>query len=399
MKSLLGMQDTTPPGGLLQEGKSVAVLLLSGHSRAASELPAGPIAGFELRFEYAGCDGPLPPGIFSGGRAIIAEVEADNEASWLRLEHIISLSQSVPIAAAIANPGHAEMRRCLRLGACDVLPLPLSADELATALEHMGRCIGMFAPRTRTKGRIVAFAKSVGGAGATALLTQAGCLLAQRERGSGRQVCLLDLDIQFGSAALYLGLAPALSFNDLLAAGDRADEALLSDVTASHASGLKVIAAPPAIRRLDIVTAGQINSLLDVAVREFSTVLIDLPGAWTEWGLSTALRADAVCLVTELSVPGLRHARRQIDLLQQSGLGKSALYVLANRVQRSLWKPISLTAAEQALGHRISFVIGNDFRTVSAAIDQGVQLRDIRPDSRVERDLAAMLEQLLPPEA
>lgn len=392
-------QRRTSPGTQSADEEPIAILLLSAPARAAFRLPSGPVAGFSLRLPNAETEGPLPQGLISGGRVIIVEVEAENEASWLRLEHVVGLSLGVPVAAAIASPTHADMRRCMQLGVRDALSLPLSDDDLAMALEKMGRGVGIFAPSSRRRGRVVAFLKSVGGVGATALLTQAGCLLAQQEQALGRQACLLDLDIQFGNAALYLGLAPAASFQDLLEAGSRADEALLRHVTASHHSGLQVIAAPPDIMPLETVTLEQLHAVLGIMTREFSTVLIDLPGAWTQWSLAIAARTDALCLVTELSVPGLHQARRQIRTLEQAGVNMAALHVVANRVERSFWKPISLTAAEQALGHGIACVIGNDFRTLSAAIDQGVPLKNIRPGCRLERDLAALVEQLMPVEA
>lgn len=399
MNAPIGTQHRTAPGVPSVEEEPAAILLLSAPSRAASRLPAGSVAGFSLRFAEAAVEAPLPPGLISGGRAIIVEVEAGNEASWLRLEHIVGLGLGVPVAAAIAHPTHADMRRCMGLGVCDALPLPLSAEDLAAALERMGRGLGMFAQRARRRGRSIAFLKSVGGVGATALLTQAGCLLARQEQACGRQACLLDLDIQFGAAALYLGLAPALSFQDLLEAGSRADEALLRQVAASHPTGLQVIAAPPEIIPLEMVTQDRLHDLLDIMAREFSTVLIDLPGAWTQWSLALAARVEALCLITELSVPGLHQARRQIRMLEQAGVNRARLHVIANRVERRFWKPISLKAAEEALGHGISSVIGNDFRTLSAAIDQGVPLKSIRPGSRIEQDLAAMVSQLMPVEA
>src|SRR3546814_572577 len=83
----------------------------------------------------------------------------------------------------------------------------------------------------RSYGHGLAFVKSVGGVGATALATQMGCLLAERESVAGRETCLLDLDLQFGNAALYLGLSPTLSVADVIAAGARADGALLRSPT------------------------------------------------------------------------------------------------------------------------------------------------------------------------
>src|SRR3546814_16452836 len=100
------------------------------------------------------------------------------------------------------------------------------------------------APSEDSHGRVIAFVKSVGGVGATALATQMGCLLAARESVAGRETCLLDLDLQFGNAALYLGLSPTLSVADVIAAGARADGALLRSTTTEHPSGLHVVAAP-----------------------------------------------------------------------------------------------------------------------------------------------------------
>lgn len=387
-----------PASGTGAAPAAVAVVLLSETSLVASSLPAGPVSGFAVRVLPTGPASAVSPAALAEARVIVAEVDPASEASWMRLEALLRASRAVPVAAAIAAPTHADMRRCLRLGAFDVIPLPLVSAELAPALEHAWRAIGA-AAAPRKSGRTIAFIKSVGGVGATALATQAGCLLARRDQARGRETCLMDLDIQFGNAALYLGLSPALSFHDLLLAGDRADEALLRDVTTSHVSGLQIIAAPPEIMPLDMVTPEQLGSLLDIAAREFPTLLLDLPGAWTHWSLSAVARADALCLVTELSVPSLRHARRQIDMLRQSDMDGVPLHVVANRVERSFWKPISVGDAEQVLGRGISFTVSNDFRTLSAAIDQGVQVGEIRSKSRIERDLAAMISELLPVEA
>lgn len=383
----------------LSGGRPVAVVLLSAHGRAVSHVPAGPVAGFEVRCITPGSPGALPAGSLDGAQAVVVELDPESDASWRRLEKIIGLGQGIPVAAAMASPNHADMRRCVRLGTSDVLPLPLSERELAGVLEHMGRSLGGAVHAPRKTGRVIGFLKSVGGVGATALLTQAACLLAQQEQPLGREVCLLDLDIQFGNAALYLGLAPKLSFEELRDAGDRADAALLRDVATHHSSGLQVIAAPPAILAPDALTEPQLHDLLDLVAGEFPTVLLDLPAVWTDWSLAAIARLNALCLVTELSVPSLRHARRQIEHLRLSGIGGVPLHVIANRVERGFWKPIGLEDAAQSLGHGICAAIGNDFRTLSAAINQGVPLSSIKRNSRIERDLAALLTQLLPPEA
>src|SRR3546814_10563056 len=82
------------------------------------------------------------------------------------------------------------------------------------------------------------------------------------------------------------------------------------------------------------------SDILDLARQEFSNVLVDLPGSWTNWSLSLVALADAVCLITEMSIPSLRQARRQLDMLASQDLGDLPIYVIVNRHERGFLKSI-----------------------------------------------------------
>src|SRR3546814_11981354 len=105
-----------------------------------------------------------------------------------------------------------------------------------------------------------------------------GCLLAARESVAGRETCLLDLDLQFGNAALYLGLSPTLSVADVIAAGARADGALLRSTTTEHPSGLHVVAAPPALIPLESVSPAQMSDIPDLVRMGFLPAPAYSPG-------------------------------------------------------------------------------------------------------------------------
>src|SRR3546814_7315398 len=168
---------------------------------------------------------------------------------------------------------------------------------------------------------------------------------------------LLDLDVQCGNAALYCGLSPTLSVPDVIAAGARADGALLRSTTTEYPAGLHGVAAPPDIIPLESVSAEQMSDILDLARQEFSNVLVDLPGSWTNWSLSLVALADAVCLITEMSIPSLRQARRQLDMLASQDLGDLPIYVIVNRHERGFLKSIKTGKPEQALKHSIAATI------------------------------------------
>lgn len=206
-------------------------------------------------------------------------------------------------------------------------------------------------------------------------------------------VCLIDLDLQFGNAALYMNVRPQLSLADLLDAGDRLDVEFLRSVAEPHPSGMSVIASPPDMMPLDALTPEFVDKLLDLAVEAYDIVLVDLPGAWINWSLSALQKSDAVCLITGLSVPGVHQARRQLEVLDANGLGDRVRVVL-NRVVNPLFGKVDLTEAEKVLRRKVNFPLANDYATISAAIDEGKLVSSIKVKSRIEKDLRAMVTEL-----
>jgi pilus assembly protein CpaE len=170
---------------------------------------------------------------------------------------------------------------------------------------------------------------------------------------------------------------------------------MLRSIAADHSSGLSVIAAPRDNTPLDILSNEQSLSLVETAMREFGTVFIDLPHNWTNWSLSLLARADVIVLVTQVRIASLNRARRQIDLLESQELGGAKIHVVVNRADKGLFKTINVKDAERVLGRAIAHTVANDHETMSAAIEQGVPVTDIRRKGPLIRDLDSMTTALL----
>jgi pilus assembly protein CpaE len=230
--------------------------------------------------------------------------------------------------------------------------------------------------------------KSVGGVGATALLGQLGIAFATSEARYGREVCLLDLDVQFGDLAFQLGLHPALSVAHLIEAGPRLDGDLLRSTTAVHASGLRVIKSPSMVMPLESATSEQVIHIVEMAQREFGTVFVDLPANWTNWSLSLLARSNVILLITELTVASLNRAKRQLDLIRTQDLGSIDLRVIVNRFEKGLLKTIRASDVREALGHEIAYTVSNDPTVMRAAIEQGIPISEVKRKSAVGKDIA-----------
>jgi len=362
-------------------------LYLSGVEGDSAELAGAHVGGFPLQLSIAPVTDWIDPDELSAAAAAVVQVDPDTPASIKRFQKLAQ-STTTPLIAAAYDPPLALVRALVRSGAHDVVPLPLSIDDLETSIAPLSDQIRKASRSAETsRSKLITVIKSVGGVGATALTTQLATRLATNETVRGREACLIDLDVQFGDVAFQLGLRPKLSLVDLLEAGTRLDSALLRSTTTDHASGLHVIAAPQEMMPLEGISSDHLLEIVDLATRGFGTVFVDLPTNWTNWSLSLVARSDLVLLITELSVAGLHRAKKQLRLLDSQDLGGLNVRVVVNRFEKSQNRSIRPADVHQALGRDVDFTIANDYPLMRAAIDRGVPLGDLKRKSALGKDI------------
>ena len=87
---------------------------------------------------------------------------------------------------------------------------------------------------------------------------------------------------------------------------------------------------------------------------------------------------------------GLNRAKRQLRLLDSQDLGALDVRVVVNRWEKSLARNIRPSDVREALGQDVAYTIANDFALMSAAIDRGVPISDIKRKSTIGKDLAVL---------
>ncbi|GAA4030007.1 hypothetical protein GCM10022281_06540 [Sphingomonas rosea] len=371
------------------QGKEVGVhLYLSGADGDLDALFGARVLGMPLSLSILPVTEWVDPTEMSHAAVAVIQVDADTPASIKRFERLVAAAGDMPIIAAAYEPPLALVRSLLRSGAHDVLPLPLSLDDLETSIAPlMAEIERKDVAAVARSSRLVSVIKARGGCGATAMLTQLACRFAHNEAAHGREACLIDLDVQFGDVAFQLGLKPKLSLADLIEAGARLDSELLRSVAVQHPSGLAVVAAPPQMLPLEAITSDQVLAVVERAQRDYGTVFVDLPANWTHWSLSLVARSDRVLLVTDLSIPGLYQARRQLDLLAEQELGAVPVEIVLNRMEKSLFKTVKTSDVETALGRDADYTLASDPQVIGPAIDRGVLIDEIKRKSVLARDL------------
>ena len=316
-------------------------------------------------------------------------VAADSEEADTALKRLGADAGGPPVILVLPRTDLATTRRLILAGAADILTAPVREAALALSLERL------LAGRKSTSapaGRVIGLIKAGGGVGATAVGTQLAQILAARRPG----VCFADLDIQFGQAALKLDIDDAMTLTDILGGDGALEDAPLSSVLATHASGVRLLAAPHDMTPLEAVSQQNIENLIKSLRREFSLTILDLPSSWTAWTNQALQLCDHIVLMTNLTVSHVQLTRRQLKTMASQGLDVIPLALVCNRIDDDQQSLVSVAAAEKAMGRKFSFSIPEDRKLMNAAIAQGCALSAVRAGSKLEKAIEKLADELDP---
>ena len=108
-------------------------LYLSSAEGGAGALVGARSAGFPLALSIVSLSDWINPDELTGSAAAVVEVDGANAASVKRFQKLAQ-STETPLIAASYDPPLALVRSLIRAGAHDVIPLPLSPDDLEASL-------------------------------------------------------------------------------------------------------------------------------------------------------------------------------------------------------------------------------------------------------------------------
>jgi pilus assembly protein CpaE len=243
-----------------------------------------------------------------------------------------------------------------------------------------------------TEAQIVTFLPAVGGAGVTTLAVQTAMLLLNSGARGKTSTCLVDLDFQHGACADYLDIEPRLNLGEIEPRPERLDRQLLEIMLSQHASGLAVVAAPNRPAEMRLFDPDVVTRLLDLVSSHFDYVVFDMPRTWFSWTDSVLLGSNKLFVVSETTVPGLRHARQLVDAIRERLDDGPKPQVIINRfVQKMFSSGLRRSDIQQAIGDSFLACIPNDYGLVREAIDRGVPLEEVKKGNKITLELKKLI--------
>jgi pilus assembly protein CpaE len=328
--------------------------------------------------------------------AAIIDVDAAADAELNGLQQLASKGNGwPPIIVVTQEFDQGVARRLLQMRVADFLAKPVVPAELVRACARVA-AKGSAAHET-TEAQVYTFVAAVGGAGATTVAIQSAMQLLQAGPRGQATACLVDLDFQQGSCADYLDLEPRLNLSEIEPRPERLDRQLLEVMLSHHSSGLAVIAAPSRPAEMRSFDPDMVMRLLDLVSSQFNYVVFDMPRTWQSWTDSVLLGSNRVFIVSEMTVPGLRHAKLLTDAITERLKEGPPPKVIVNRFeQRYFGAGLRKTDVEQTLGDAFAGSIPNQYQLVREAIDRGVPLGEVKPGNKVSLAIKKLIEAGLP---
>lgn len=161
--------------------------------------------------------------------------------------------------------------------------------------------------------RTVAFLGARGGVGSSTVALNVAAALGSRHQTSS---LLMDLDLNFGTAALDLNLEPTQGMREALDEGEGLDDTLVERLATRWGDNVAVLAAPCQLGNTSDYDAEAIAGVIEAARRTVPVLLLDLPHGWSAQTRQTLLAADEIVLTATPDLAGLRDARNIMGALR-----------------------------------------------------------------------------------
>jgi pilus assembly protein CpaE len=298
-----------------------------------------------------------------------------------------------PILLVASSGSAGLLEQALESDVSDVLLLPQLVENVVFAIRkatHSGRRSAGSAGGAR-HGKIVTVFSPKGGTGKTVTATNLATACAKFEN---RKTLLLDLDLQFGDAAIMMGVEPEKTIYDLVVAPGELDSEKLAGYTTKHACGLSVLPAPLRPEDAELVTEAKLGRLLEVARESFDVIVVDTSPFFHGPMLATLDRTDELLLLCSLDVPTLKNLRLALQTLDLLSFPKSRVKIVLNRANSKVgMKP---NEVEGALGMKVRFEVPSD-RAVPLAVNRGNPVVLAEESADVSRAIKSMAKEMFRP--
>lgn len=301
----------------------------------------------------------------------------------------------IPIIMLSARKQAEDVLSGYQVGVDDYVPKPVEMAVLGAKIETLLRRSQTAAPAASTvrNSKVIVFLHGKGGTGTTTLAVNLAVAL---QTGGAYKAAILDLNLEFPNAAMFLDLKPERALADL---GDNVvadmDDTDFGKYLTEHSSGVKLLTASERPETAELVQLPMVQQSIDRLRAHADYVIIDTPATFSQLTLAAVDLSDIAVVVTAANLPSLKAALDCMFVLAKLQFPRERTLIVLNRTSG---RGLDFDQVTQFFGRKPELVIPNTPLFDDAA-DQGRPLVLAAPDSASTttlKELAAKVTALAP---
>jgi pilus assembly protein CpaE len=330
----------------------------------------------------------------------------DDETEIASIAEIIksAVAKRVKVLVIAEEVSPIALHQLLKLGAQEFVPYPLPDGALHDAIERMRRpppaleaVSGAKTKATGDRNGVVLPVQGLaGGTGATTFAVNLAWELATIEKDNPPRVCLLDLDLQFGTSSTYLDLPRREAVLELLSDTTSLDADGLMQALVTFQDRLHVLTPPAEMLPLDMISQDDVDRIIKLARANFDYVVIDLPSSVVSWSETALHAAHVFFAMLELDMRSAQNTLRFLRALKAEELPYEKLRYVLNRAPgfTDVTGKSRVKRLAESLDIKIEVQLPDGGKVIRDACDQGLPLAQSAAKSALRKDIQKLAQSI-----
>lgn len=242
----------------------------------------------------------------------------------------------------------------------------------------------------KPRGKVLTLFSPCGGCGTTFLATNIATKLCDFTKS---KVLLVDMDLQFGTVELMMGVKPKKNTSELCQGIQLRPHDVLAYIVKPK-EGPHILPRPRNPEEAELFTPEKVRRIVEIAAREYPYIVIDTQSMMEEPNLTILDLSDEIFMILAPEIPALSRMVAWLRLMSKLQFPHKRIRMICNRYLEGEGA-ISIKQIEQRLGQKLLGVVPYDYKTILTSVNTGHLVVEGKPLCPVSIEISNLARETL----
>ncbi len=328
---------------------------------------------------------------------VILNIYPDQEPVFETARKITQIFPKIDLFITSRQADSIVVIRAMRAGAREFICQPVRKEELITAVSKAVQRKKQVKHDKTSNSKVITILGAKGGVGTTTIAINMATSLALLTK---KDVIVVDLNLQFGCAALLLNTKTKYTIFDIVKNIDHIDITLIKKLLPKSSVGVSVLAPPHELESADMITGDHVEQVIMLLRKIYDYIIIDASHVFDDVTIKAMDESDRVLIISSLDVPTIFNTKRCLDLFQKMGYGAEKVSLVINR--HSSMDDINFPSMDKVYDYPVFWRLPNqDDESVLTSINKGIPISQMMPNAKISQNITKLVRNFngaIPPE-